>query len=100
MKVVGRVNPEKMNDFNNVSLSRKAITRRIAELSPDVKDQVTEKSKSFDFFSIACDESTDASDTSQLLILEVYDDFCSTEELLHLQSLTGTTTGKDILKLR
>ena len=97
MKAVGRVNPEKMNDFNNVSLSRQKITRRIAELSPD---QVTEKSKSFDFFSIACDESTDASDTSQLLILEVYDDFCSTEELLHLQSLTGTTTGKDILKLR
>ena len=65
MKVVGRVNPEKMNDFNNVSLSRQKITRRIAELSPD---QVTEKSKSFDFFSIACDESTDASDGAMLLI--------------------------------
>ena len=62
---IGRVNPEKMDDFNNVSLSRQKITRRIAELSPD---QVTEKSKSFDFFSIACDESTDASDTAQLLI--------------------------------
>ena len=66
MKAVGRVNPEKMDDFNNVSLSRQTITRRIAELSPGVKDQVTEKSKSFDFFSIACDESTDASDTAQL----------------------------------
>ena len=66
MKLVGRVNPEKMDDFNNVSLSRQRITRRIAELSPGVKDQVTEKSKSFDFFSIACDESTDASGTAQL----------------------------------
>ena len=56
-----------MDDINNVSLSRQTITRRIAELSADVKDQVTDKSKSFDFFSIACDESTDASDTAQLL---------------------------------
>ena len=72
MKVVGRVNPEKMDDINNVSLSRQTITRPTAELSADVKDQVTGKSKSFDFFSIACDESTDASDTAQLLIfLEV-----------------------------
>ena len=68
MKVVGRVNPEKMDDINNVSLSRQTITRRIAELSADVKYQVTGKSKSFYFFSIACDESTDASDTAQLLI--------------------------------
>ena len=100
MKVVGRVIPEKMDDFNNVSLSRQTTTRRIAELSPGVKDQVTEKSKSFDFFSIACDESTDASDTAQLLIFfrGIDDDFCITEELLHLQSLTGTTTGNDIFK--
>ena len=64
MEVVGRVNPDKMDDFNNVSLSRQTITRRIAEWSSDVKDRVTEKFKSFDFFSIPCDESTDASDTA------------------------------------
>ena len=44
MKVVGRVIPEKMDDFNNVSLSRQTITRRIAELSADMTDQVFEKS--------------------------------------------------------
>ena len=44
MKVVGRVIPEKMDDFNNVSLSRQTITRRIAELSADITDQVFEKS--------------------------------------------------------
>ncbi len=44
MKVVGRVIPEKMDDFNNMSLSRQTITRRIAELSADMTDQVFEKS--------------------------------------------------------
>ena len=44
MKVVGSVIPEKMDDFNNVSLSRQTITRRIAKLSADIKDQVFEKS--------------------------------------------------------
>ena len=33
-----------MDDFNNVSLSRQTITRRIADLSADIKDQVFEKS--------------------------------------------------------
>ena len=36
IKVVGRVIPEKMDDFNNVSLSRQTITQRIAELSADM----------------------------------------------------------------
>ena len=57
-----------MDDFNNVSLSRQIITRRIAELSADIKDQVFEKSTSLDFYSIACDESSDASDIAQLII--------------------------------
>ena len=61
--VVERIIPEKIGDFNNVSLSRQTITRRIAELSADIKDQVFEKSKSFNFHSITCDESTDASGT-------------------------------------
>ena len=63
-----RVISEKMDDIKNLSLSRETITRRIAELSADIKNQVIEKSKSFDFYSIACDESTDTSDIAQLLI--------------------------------
>lgn len=43
----------------------------------------------FDYFSLACDESTDASDTAQLMI------FLVTEELLDLQSLKGQTRGMD-----
>nr|XP_020481138.1 general transcription factor II-I repeat domain-containing protein 2-like [Monopterus albus] len=52
----------------------------------------------FDFYSIACDESTDATDTAQLLIFlrGVDDNFCCTEELLDMMSLKGTTTGGNI----
>ena len=45
-----------------MSWSRQTITRRIAELSADIKDQVLEQSKSLDWYLIACDESTDASE--------------------------------------
>jgi len=51
--------------------------------------------KEFDFFSLACDESTDASDTAQLLIFlrGVDNDMNVTEELLDLQSLKSQTRG-------
>ena len=60
--------PEKLHDFNNVSLSRNTVVRRIEDLSANVKHQVSHKACDFDFYSIACDESTDAGDTAQLLI--------------------------------
>lgn len=50
----------------------------------------------FDFCSIACEESTDATDTEQLLVClrGVDDHFGCTEELLDMMSLKGTTMGK------
>ena len=99
-KVAGIMCPEKLHDFNNVSLSRNTVVRRIEDLSANVKHQVSHKACDFDFYSIACDESTDAGDTAQLLIYlrGVDDNFCITEELLDIRSLKGTTTGKDIFK--
>ena len=99
IKVVRSLIPEKMDDIKNMSLSRQTITRRIAELSADIKDQVTEKSKSFNFYSIACAESTDASDTAQLLIfLEVLMTISASQRSCLIFSLTGTITGNDIFK--
>ena len=99
-KVAGIMCPEKLHDFNNVSLSRNTVARRIEDWSANVKHQVSHKACAFDFYSIACDESTDTANTAQLLIfLRGFDDnFCITEELLDLRSLKGTTTGKDIFK--
>nr|XP_032814298.1 general transcription factor II-I repeat domain-containing protein 2-like [Petromyzon marinus] len=99
-KVVGIMCPEKMQDFNDVSMSRNTVVRRIEDLSANLKQQVSDKACAFDFYSIACDESTDAMDTAPLLIFlrGVDDHFCITEELLDLRSLKGTTTGKDMFE--
>ena len=61
---------------------------------------MSHKACAFDFYLIACDESTDATDTAQLLIIlqGIDDNFCITEELLDLSSLKGTTTGKDMFE--
>lgn len=101
MKVTKAMCPEKVQDFDNVSLSRNTIAQRIEDLSANLKDQLKDKACAFDFYSIACDESTDATDTAQLLIFlqGVDDNFCCTEELLHMMSLKGKTTGKDIFEV-
>ena len=61
-KVAEVMCPEKVQVFNNVSLSRNTVVRRIEDLSANLKDQVRDKACAFDFYLIACDESTDATD--------------------------------------
>lgn len=99
-KVAGIMCPEKSQEFDSVSLSRNTVVRRIEDLSANIKHQLSDKTCAFDFYSIACDESTDATDTAQLLIFlrGVDNNFCVTEELLDLSSLNTTTTGKDIFE--
>lgn len=62
-------------------------------MSANIKQQVSDKACAFDFYSVACDESTDVTDTAQLLIFlrGVDNNFCITEEVLDLRSLKGTT---------
>ncbi|KAK2856688.1 hypothetical protein Q5P01_005423 [Channa striata] len=92
IKVTEVMCPEKVQDFNNVCLSRNTVVRRIEDLSANLKLQLREKACAFDFYSIACDESTDA----QIFFRGVDDNFCCTEELLDMMSLKGTTTGGNI----
>ena len=90
---------EKMQ-FNNISLSINTVVWHVVGLSAHVKHQVTDIACASAFYSITCDESTDATDTAQLLIFlqGVGDDFCIMEKLLNLRSLKSTTMGKDIFK--
>lgn len=99
MKVLGIMCPEKMQAFNNASMSRNAVVRQIEDSSDNLKRPVSDKACAFHFYSIACDESADATDTAQLIIFlrGVDDNFCTMEELLDLWSLKGTT-GKDIFE--
>ena len=68
MRMVENICPEKKQQFSNVCLARSTVSRRIEEVSADIKRQLEAKGAEFEFFSLACDESTDASDTAQLLI--------------------------------
>jgi hypothetical protein len=56
--------PEKRGTFENVSLSRMIVQRRIADISANLSDQLKQKASEFRFYSLAMDESTDLKDTT------------------------------------
>ena len=94
MKMVENICPEKKQEFANVCLARNTVALRIEDILSDIQRQLGDRGVTFDYFSLACDESTDASDTAQLLIFlrGVDDDMNVIEELLDLQSLKGQTS--------
>ncbi|XP_073670885.1 general transcription factor II-I repeat domain-containing protein 2 [Paramisgurnus dabryanus] len=100
MKIAENICPDKKQEFANLCLARNTIARRIEEISSDIKKQVTKRGHKFDNFSLACDESTDISDTAQLLIFlrGIDEDMNITEELLDLKSIKGQTRGVDLLQ--
>lgn len=93
MKVCDLVCPEKKQAFSNVSLSRNTAADRTCDLATNLYDQLMEKGKDFVAFSLAVDESSDASHTAQLsvFIRGVDSNLCVTEELLGFKSMHGTT---------
>ncbi|XP_060845827.1 general transcription factor II-I repeat domain-containing protein 2-like [Rhopalosiphum padi] len=100
LAVVDEICPDKKKDFEDISLSARTCVRRTEELGNNLMQQLKEKINSFNFFSLAMDESTDVCDTAQLLIFirGIDDDFNVYEELADLCSLKGTTTGEDLFK--
>ena len=76
------------------------MAQRVQDLAEIISCQPFDKNGHLEWFSLALDESTDASDTAQVLIYirgvnknyEVY------EELLDIDSIHGTTTGEDIFR--
>ncbi|KAJ3584976.1 hypothetical protein NHX12_013699 [Muraenolepis orangiensis] len=67
-------------------------------MAEDVRGQIAQRASHFSAFSIACDESTDVSDSAQLLVFlrGVNEDFEVCQELAGLETLKGTTNGVDI----
>ncbi|KAL3968683.1 KRAB domain-containing zinc finger protein [Sarotherodon galilaeus] len=98
MKMVENICPKKKQEFLNACLARNTVVRRVEDISSDIHRQLRDRGVDFDYFSLACDESTDASDTAQLLIyLRGVDDKMNvTEELLDFKSLKGQTRGMDL----
>ena len=52
-----------------ISLSRRTLVRRIGGIAQNLSEQLFEAGKSFEWYSLALDESTDIEDTAQLLVL-------------------------------
>ncbi|KAF7689935.1 General transcription factor II-I repeat domain-containing protein 2 [Cucumispora dikerogammari] len=89
--------PEQKQKFESIPLSRKTVVKRINQSSENLMNQLRDVSKEFLCYSLALDESTDLQDTAQLLIFirRIKNRFEITEELLGVESLKGTTTGRD-----
>ena len=76
------------------------MARRIKAIGEDLTSQLKGLVPSFQLFSLALDKSTDIDDTAQLLIFVrgISENFEITEELLSMESMKDTTTGKDIFE--
>ena len=83
--------------FETVSLSHQIITRRISDLGKHVSSKLKSIVENCMYFSLALDESTDVSDTSELLIfIRIVDyNFTVQEELIKVYSLNEHTTGSN-----
>lgn len=88
--------PEKKHLVEKTSLSRFTVSRRTKDLSDNIKETLKERLKSCDAFSLALGESTDRSDTPQLVIFirAVTAGFDIVEEFLDMASLS--ITGQDV----
>ena len=97
---MGVLCPEVKPKVEAISQSRRTIVRRIGTTAHNIQEQLLTSSGHFEWFFIAVDESTDAQDTAQLLIYirGIDDSFKITEELLSMESLKDTTTGKDLFE--
>nr|XP_014352015.1 PREDICTED: zinc finger MYM-type protein 6-like [Latimeria chalumnae] len=83
-----------------IPLSNDTVSRRIEELSRDIKCQLTERLCECEQFAIQLDETTDVGSAEQLLVYvryvwlgEILEDF------LFCQELPERTTGEEIFKL-
>ena len=87
--------PEVRTKIEAISLSRKTIVRHIGGIAQNLSEQLFEAGKSFEWHSLALDESTGIKDTTKLpVFIRGFDEnFEITEELLSLNHLKDTTTG-------
>lgn len=90
--------PDKSKLFSNLSLSRQTVCRRINDISNEIIIKLRDRIQDFKYFSLAFDESTDISDTAQIVVFVrgENESFKITKEMLNLISLKGSTKGEDI----
>lgn len=92
--------PDKVKLFQSVSLSRRTVSERITDLAQDIEKTLKDSAGDFQFFSLACDETTDITNTAQLAVFVrgITAEFDIREELLSLEAMHGTTRGEDLFE--
>ena len=82
--------------FETVSLSHQTIARRISDLGKHVSSKLKSIVENCVYFSLVLDESTDISNTSELIFIRTVDkNFTVQEELVKMCSLNEDTTGSN-----
>lgn len=96
--IAGNICPDIVDKFEEVPLSARTITRRIEDVGDNLLNQLINITKTFQYFSLALDESTDIVDSAQLIIFirGINEKFEITEEIAAVSTLKGTTRGEDI----
>ncbi|XP_029646258.1 general transcription factor II-I repeat domain-containing protein 2A-like [Octopus sinensis] len=86
--------------FKAISLSLRMVTRRVDEMSADVKNQLINAYSELQYFSIAVDENIGLSDTAQLAVFVRggTSTFQIFEEFIQLIPVEETVTGADIFE--
>lgn len=83
--------------ISKLQLSDSTLSRRVENISDDLFIKLIDDLKKTQHFSLAVDESTDVSDTAQLMIwARFFNGDTFLEEMLALLPLTGQTRGEDI----
>uniref|UniRef100_A0A5S6QHL4 Dimer_Tnp_hAT domain-containing protein n=1 Tax=Trichuris muris TaxID=70415 RepID=A0A5S6QHL4_TRIMR len=92
--------PDKVKLFQSVSLSRRTVSDRITDLAQDIEKTMKDSARDFQFFSLACDDTTDITNTAQLAVFirGITAEFDTREELLSLEAMHGTTRGEDLFE--
>ena len=90
--------PKMVTELEKISLSRWKVPRLTDELADDIYDTLIDKVKTFVSWRIAIDETTDQTDTAQLVILAkgVDIELNITDEHLSLQPIEDNITGADM----
>lgn len=92
--------PDKKTDFSKISLSHQTISRRIDDIGKSIENKLEEKVRSFKYYSLAIDESTDVMDTAQVAIFirGIDNEFNISEEMTSLVPLKDTTKARDLFE--
>lgn len=100
IKISKIMNGEKSADtFKSIPISNNTISRRIDDISENIKEQLISQLNSSPKYSLQLDESTDVENYPQLIAYVRYIYETSVfEEMLFCIKLESTTTGKDVFE--